>query len=163
MSLNVGKEVAALQRMSVPELRARYAEVFGETTRVRHKAYLVKRIIWRLQAIAEGDLSERAKRRAAELANDADLRLTAPAPKSHSIQANTERAALSPTCNKGMPMAGAVLTRSYKGRLIQVTVRHDGFEFDGDVYRSLSAVAKAITGTHWNGYHFFGLRKEEHA
>ena len=59
--LNVGKEVAALQRMTIKELRTKYAEVFGEATKARHKAWLVKRIAWRLQALAEGDLSERAR------------------------------------------------------------------------------------------------------
>src|SRR5262249_6209393 len=78
MHLNVGKEVAALQRMTVKDLRARYAEVFGEETPAHNKAWLVKRIAWRIQALAEGDLSERARRRAAELACDADLRLNPP-------------------------------------------------------------------------------------
>ena len=64
MTLNVGKELAALQRMTVDELRARYAEVFGEPTNGRHKDWLIKRIAWRMQALAEGDLSERARRRA---------------------------------------------------------------------------------------------------
>ena len=61
MNLNVGKELAALRRMTVGELRARYAEVFGETTNGRHKDWLIKRIIWRLQSLADGDLSERAR------------------------------------------------------------------------------------------------------
>jgi hypothetical protein len=64
MGLDVTKEVVALRRMTVPDLRRRYAEVFGEQTRCRHKEYLWRRIIWRLQAIEEGDLSERARRRA---------------------------------------------------------------------------------------------------
>ena len=76
MDLNVGKEVAALQRMTVKELRARYAEVFGEETLAQNRAWLVKRIAWRLQALAEGGLSERALRRATELADDADLQLS---------------------------------------------------------------------------------------
>src|SRR5262245_35057212 len=78
MELNVGKELAALQRLTVTELRTRYAQVFGEPTHANNRAWLVKRVIWRLQALAEGDLSERARRRAAELANDADLRLNPP-------------------------------------------------------------------------------------
>lgn len=78
MNLNVGKELAALRRMSVGDLRLRYAEVFGETTNTRHRDWLVKRIIWRMQATAEGDLTARARRRAAELANDADLRRRPP-------------------------------------------------------------------------------------
>ncbi len=56
-------------------------------------------------------------------------------------------------------MPGAVLTREYKGERISVTVLDKGFEYDGDVYRSLTAVARAVTGSHWNGYHFFGLNK----
>jgi hypothetical protein len=58
----------------------------------------------------------------------------------------------------GELMPGTVLTRPYKGRTITVTVRDDGFEFEGDVYRSLSAVAKAVTGSHWNGNYFFGVK-----
>src|SRR6266478_3907461 len=78
MQVNVAKEVAALESMTVAELRDKYAQVFGEETRVGNKAWLNKRVIWRLQTLAEGDLSERARRRAAELAQDADLRLFAP-------------------------------------------------------------------------------------
>jgi hypothetical protein len=78
MHVNVAREVAALRTMSVGELRAKYAQVFGEETRVGNKVWLVRRIVWRLQALAEGDLSERARRRAAELAQDADLRLSPP-------------------------------------------------------------------------------------
>lgn len=78
MELNVGKELAALNRMTVDTLRARYAEVFGESTNGRHKQWLVKRIIWPMQSLAEGDLTERARQRAAEIANDADIRRKAP-------------------------------------------------------------------------------------
>src|SRR4051794_8152806 len=78
MALNVDREVAGLQRMTVKKLRERYAETFGEMTRSGHKVWLIKRIIWRLQALAEGDLSERARQRAEELANEADLRLSPP-------------------------------------------------------------------------------------
>src|SRR5262249_29403754 len=70
--------IAALARQTVPELRQRYAALFGEATVARHKTWLVKRIAWRLQAVAEGELSERARQRALQLANDADLRLSPP-------------------------------------------------------------------------------------
>ncbi len=82
MELNIVNEVAALQRLSIGQLRQRFAEVFGETTNAGNKTWLIKRIAWRLQALAEGDLSERARRRAEELARDADLRLNPPRPKS---------------------------------------------------------------------------------
>src|SRR5215218_2115081 len=77
----IEQEVAKLQKLPVPKLRERYAEAFGEPTRTANKAWLVKRIAWRLQAMSEGDLSERARKRAAELANDADLRLNPPKPR----------------------------------------------------------------------------------
>src|SRR2546423_13843758 len=70
--------IAALQRLTMQELRVRYAELFGETTSVKNRTWLLRRVAWRLQCLAEGDLSERARQRAAELANDADLRITVP-------------------------------------------------------------------------------------
>ena len=78
MHLDLAAEIAALPRLRVSELRAKFVTVFGEPTPSHNKVWLVKRIAWRLQAQAEGDLSERARQRAAELAADADLRLSAP-------------------------------------------------------------------------------------
>ena len=75
---NLATEIAALPRLRVSELRAKFAAVFGEATPSHNKVWLVKRLAWRLQAQSEGDLSERARRRAVELAADADLRLSAP-------------------------------------------------------------------------------------
>jgi Protein of unknown function (DUF2924) len=76
VELNIFNEVAALQRLTIGQLRQRFSEVFGEATSASNRTWLVKRIAWRMQALAEGDLSQRARRRAAELAQDADLRLT---------------------------------------------------------------------------------------
>lgn len=78
MSLDIVHEVKVLKTMTVGELREKYREVFGEESRSWNKPFLWKRIAWRLQALAEGDLSERARRRAEELANDADLRIRPP-------------------------------------------------------------------------------------
>src|SRR2546421_6696168 len=73
--------ISALQRLTMHELRVRYAELFGETTSAKNRTWLLGRVAWRLQCLAEGDLSERARQRAAELANDADLRITTPRAK----------------------------------------------------------------------------------
>ena len=81
MEVNIVNEVAALQRLSVGQLRQRFAELFGEATNASNRTWLIKRIAWRLQALAEGDLPERARQRAAELARDTDLRLNPPQPK----------------------------------------------------------------------------------
>ena len=152
MSPNVARELAALQRLTVPQLRLRYAEAFGETTNANNRAWLVKKIAWRLQALAEGGLSERALRRAAELANDADLR--ANPPKDMPIPM-PEMPAPRPHADDRLPAPGTVLTRPYKGAVPQVKVLADGFEYQGQVYPSLSAVAKAITGSLCNGFLFF--------
>ena len=71
-------EIENLRRATLAELRERYREVFQEETRSRHRGHLFRRIAWRLQALAEGDLPERARRRAQQIAQDADLRMIAP-------------------------------------------------------------------------------------
>ncbi len=155
MHLNVAKEVAALKRMTMKELRDKYAEVFGEPTRAGNRIWLVKRIAWRLQALAEGDLSERARRRAAELANDADFRIartatasTRAGPGRRASPGETTRTASrhgSPDAGhgpdprlQGRDAAGAGLGRRLRVRGQRSTPRS-------------AAVAKAITGAHWNG------------
>ena len=156
MQLNVAKEVAALKRLTTRELRARYADAFGEATTANNKAWLVKRIAWRLQVQAEGGLTERARRRAAELANDADLRLSPPREKAASVAPEfTETTAPRGPGDARLPLPGTILIRVYKAESLQVQVLAQGFEFEGAVYPSLSAVAKAITGQHCNGFHFF--------
>ena len=158
MQLNIAKEVAAMQRMTTKELRARYAEIFGEHTNANNKAWLIKRIAWRLQAQAEGGLSERARRRAAALANDADLRLSPPkVPAADAARERTTTGVLGGKGDTRVPPPGSVITRLYKGEALQVKVLDDGFEFEGQTYRSLSALAKVITGQHYNGFVFFGL------
>jgi len=157
MHVNVAKEMAALRAMSVGELRAKYAQVFGEETRAGNKTWLARRIIWRVQALAEGDLSERARRRAAELAQDADLRLSPPrVAKNASVSANGNgKASRRIPMDGRLPLPGTILTRWYKGQTLKVQVLRHGFEYEGRVYKSLSAAAKAITGSHTSGYLFF--------
>ena len=161
MQLHIGKELAVLQRMTTRELRVKYAEVFGEETRATNRTWMIKRIAWRLQAMAEGGLSERAQRRAAELANDADLRTTVPKAHAETISTATAGAkALTTGRDRRLPMPGTVLTRKYKESLLLVKVLDEGFEFAGMAYPSLSAVAKVITGSHCNGFLFFGLTRK---
>src|SRR5262245_54655998 len=137
MSLNVTKELAELRRMSVGQLRERFAAVFGEATSARHKEWLVRRIIWRLQAKAEGDLSERARTRACELANEADLRVTAPKRESPSSGTGHTRTATLRISNESrLPLPGTILTRPYKGQTLQVRVLSQGFEYEGTVFKS---------------------------
>jgi hypothetical protein len=155
VELNIVNEVAALQRLSVGQLRQRFAELFGETTKASNRTWLIKRIAWRLQALAEGDLSQRARRRAAELARDADLRLNPPQRQANTTTLPPEPASIPAPVDQRLPPPGTILTRPYKGQPLQVQVLTEGFAYGGRVYASLSAVAKAITGSHTNGFLFF--------
>lgn len=158
MQIDIDTEVTELRRMTTSELSERYAQVFGEETRTRHKPYLIRKIAWRMQAMAEGDLSTRARHRAEELARDADVRVMPPkdglsvatVPLPNTVTANND---------PRLPSPGTAITRKYKGRTIQVVVLVDGFEYAGERYASLSAVAKAITGSHVNGFRFFNLKE----
>ena len=160
MELNIVNEVATLQRLSVGQLRQRFAELFGEATQASNRTWLVKRIAWRLQALAEGDLSERARKRAAELARDADLRLNPPQRQATATTATPEPVRAPAPVDPRLPPPGTLITRPYKGQLVQVHVLTDGFAYAGRVYASLSAVAKAITGSHCNGFLFFHLTNQ---
>lgn len=146
--------------MSAEQLRQKHQEVFGEPSRSGHREYLFRRIAWKIQALAEGDLSERARRRAEELARNTDLRTTAPrviAEATPGPERTIRSESLPVAADERLPMPGAVLTRKFKGRTYLVTVLPAGFEMDGQIYKSLTAAAYAITGSHWNGYLFFNL------
>jgi hypothetical protein len=155
MTDGMAHELAALARMTTKQLREKYLAVFDEESRSSHKQWLVRRIAWRLQALAEGDLSERARRRAAELADDSQVRVTPP--KTVVIPLLAGREDVAPAIDPRLPPPGTCMTRSYKGRTVEVRVVADGFQYDGRRYKSLSAVARAITQTHCNGFRFFGL------
>lgn len=156
MQLNMAKEMAALERMTVGELQRKYAEICGETTASRHRAYLIRRIAWRTQA-AEGGLSERALARAAELVDPAEARVTPPRARRASTTPPPLDPAPASLSDPRLPPVGSALTRVYRGRTVAATVLVNGFEFEGERYASLSALAKAITGSHINGFRFFGL------
>ena len=102
-----------------------------------------------------GHSARRARRRAAELARDADLRLNPPQSKANTTPTPPEPASIPAPLDQRLPPPGTILTRPYKGQLVQVQVLTEGFAYGGRVYASLSAVAKAITGSHCNGYLFF--------
>jgi hypothetical protein len=156
-------EIAALRSLKTRALKARYRELFGEDSRSSNPTHLVRRIAWRLQAIASGDLSERARARAAELARDADLRLQPTPEVCRQIRA-TDGPQIRSASDPRIPPVGETLTREYRGHTIAVKIVAEGCEWNGRVYGSLSAVAWHATGTRWNGYAFFRLNgKVEHA
>lgn len=148
------EQIAAIQRMSRSELRALWLATFGEEPRSGNNVWMRKRLCWGIQAQQLGGLSEAAKKRIEELTPLALASMpwgfrSFPERDTAVSLVERGRSALTP---------GTVLTRKYKGKTIVVTVRDNGkFEYGGAIYGSLSAVAKAVTGSHWNGNLFFGI------
>jgi hypothetical protein len=153
-------QIEGLRRASITILRQKYEELFQEATRCPNRKHLFRRIAWRLQALAEGDLSERARTRAHQIARDIDVRIIGPR---GFLSTAGERVDMTKgnrrERDRRLPPPGAVLTRKWQGRTILVTVLADGFRYDNRQYSSLSAIAVAITGTRWNGLAFFGLTR----
>jgi hypothetical protein len=165
---SIAAQVVALQRLNIAELRERWKELTGEETTQRNRAYLVKRCAWELQRQHfGGELSPEAKARLHELQEE--FRTTPPTEWFRGARHNRAPA---PSSTKGpppvraakAPKVGTVLARDYKGQRVTVTVRGDReFEYRGEIYRSLSAVAAAVTGSHCSGVAFFKAsnRKED--
>ncbi|MBE0566069.1 MAG: DUF2924 domain-containing protein [Krumholzibacteria bacterium] len=151
---SIAAQVAALQTMTVEQLRSRWKEVFGEETRQRHRQHLIKRLARQLQDDGPGLTPEE------EAKVDryrAMLKQMPPEKWFPGARHNRPKhPALTPKRRSLKP--GSVLTRVWDGTEIAVTVREDGqFDYAGKTYRSLSAVAKAVTNCSWNGWRFFGL------
>ncbi len=157
MTRHIDEEIADLRQMTAEQLRARHGEVCPAPACSPHKQHLVRRIAWWLQALAEGDLSQRARLRAEQLVRDADPLTARPPPPPAT---STARAAAARR-DLRLPPPGTLLVRCYRGQTLEVKVLTRGFEYDDRIYASLTAVAREITGKHWNGYHFFGLGKEK--
>jgi hypothetical protein len=160
MNNALATELATLGNLSVNELAKRFESLFGEECRSRHKRYLVRRIAWRMQANAEGGLTERARQRAEELGNDAEIRVTPPREKASSLDAPAS-IKIEPSRDPRLPPVGNWIEREYKGQVLRVLVLADGFEYEGRRYRSLSAIAKVVTDSHLNGYMFFRLWRKQ--
>lgn len=150
-------EAERLRTAPLSVLVSRYQELFGEPPRTRRRICLFRRVIWRLQANQLGGLSQRALDRAVAIADDRDLRLTAPQPRRpHAPPTKATR-------DPRLPLPGVVLKRRFGGDEVAVKVLVTGFEYQGRKFASLSGVAECITGTRWNGFVFFGLQRRKHA
>ena len=162
MQSNVTDQIDALRRMTVADLKVKWRELYGEDTRSCNRAYLWRRLAWRVQELAYGGLSERAKARIEELNRDDDLRMLPPRgwhPSAGNGGLPAPETPRQPLRDLRLPKPGSTLSRQYRGHEIRVLVLEDGFEYEGRRYASLSALAREITGQRWNGMLFFGLTK----
>jgi len=156
----IRQEIEALRNLTTAQLKQKYREVFGDESRSSHKQFLFRRIAWRIQANAWGGLSERARQRALEIAEDADLRIRAPRNflREPVDDGRTMETRLKPSLGPRLPLPGIPLIRRYQGKDIVVHVRpDDGFECNGWIYTSLSRAVTEATGTRWNGFAFYNL------
>jgi Protein of unknown function (DUF2924) len=164
MDKTVIRSIEELGGSRIPALKKRYRELFGEESKSSNKQFLFRRIAWRLQANAEGDLSERARRRIGDIADDRDLRVRAP--KEFVARQDFGSPSIDrkgPPKDYRLPGPGTLLTRRLGDRQIVVKVLSEGFEYESRRYRSLSAIAREVTGTRWNGLLFFGLAERRDA
>lgn len=146
---SITRELNEIRKMDVARLVKKYRKVFGHEPRVKHKEHLQRKIAWKVQEQRFGGLSDAAQRKLDELIGELDL------PFDKGKKAVT--AALKRTRKPDEPAVGTVITRAWRGQDIHVHVVDNGFEWDGVVYKSLSAVARAVTGTRWNGRLFFRM------
>ncbi|MBB4264293.1 MULTISPECIES: DUF2924 domain-containing protein [unclassified Bradyrhizobium] len=137
-------QILALKSAPVGTLKARWRELFGSEPPPYNRRFLESRLAYRIQELAYGGLSADTVRRLEALA--ADL----PSKGSKRVRHK----------NSDRPVSGTRLIREWKGVEHRVTVRDADFEYQGRPYKSLSAVARAITGTRWNGLVFFGLKSQ---
>lgn len=143
---SVLRQMALLQSMSLEQLREKWLDLYGGQPPQYKKQFLVKRLGYRIQELFYGGLSERAKTHLGQVAKG-DLVATV------NRRIPEERKA-----NETI-LPGTRLVRIWNDQRYEVTVQAEGYEFDGRTFRSLSAVAREITGTRWNGKVFFGLKK----
>ncbi len=124
------EEIESLRRLTAGGLREKYLEVFGEESRSGHKQFLFRRIAWRIQANALGGLSERARQRALEIADDADLRIRAPKNflQMPLDETRTSESRCLASADPRLPLDGSDLKRHFRGKDIVVRVREEGFE-----------------------------------
>jgi hypothetical protein len=140
MSDTVLAQIAALKGKSTPELREMWRALFDKEAPVLGRRYLEDRLAFRIQELRFGGVSDRARRKLDALADQLE-------PKAARRR------------DPGRLLPGTELRRQWQGVEHVIRVREHDFEYNGRPYRSLSAVARAVTNTRWNGWLFFGLRR----
>ena len=140
--------LAALKTTPTPDLKVQWRELFDSEPPPFNRQYLVTRLAYRIQELAYGGLKRETIRRLEALGEQLD---------GGNITTRRIRA------DRDRPITGTRLLREWQGVEQIVTVTQGGFEWQGRPYQSLSAIARAITGTRWNGWVFFGLKNHRKA
>jgi hypothetical protein len=153
MNESVLRQIAELQHLSYEELKKRWEMLYGGAPPAYNKTFIIKRLAYRIQELAYGGLSEQAQAKMRKA-------LDAYGFDENGCDRTTRQTRREKMRRQEMPVSGTRLVRNWNGKRYEVIVVPGGFEYEGKKYRSLTAVTKAITGTHWNGKAFFGFRND---
>lgn len=154
MKESVLKQIAQLQKLSYEELKERWEMLYGGTPPAYNRTFIIKRLAYRIQELACGGLSQGAHAKMREVLQNYGF-------DKNGCDCSVRQTDREKMRRKEMPVSGTRLVRNWNGRRYEVTVVPGGFEYEGRKYRSLTAITKAITGTHWNGRAFFGFRNDK--
>ena len=143
MTDTIVARIAALKAAPTPDLRTMWRDLFETEPPRQNRRFLESRLAYRIQELEYGELKPSIVERLEALGEELD---------GGNVEVRKRR-------TDDRPIAGTRLIREYQGVEHCATVLADGFEYRGRPYKSLSAIARAITGTRWNGWVFFGIRR----
>lgn len=150
MQENISAQIEALKTTGTAQLSELYRQYFDDKAAPGNRTFLIRQIAYQIQEKALGGLSTSAKDRIRELIQAYDP-INKLAIKTSSPDRTGGR-------DNRLPTPGSFITKKYKGKRIDVKVLEQGFEYQSTIYSNLSAVAEAVTGAHWNGFAFFGVK-----
>jgi len=157
MKENVSEQIQGLKNAPLSTIQERYKELFNVAEApCANKPYLIKKIAYKLQEMAHGDLSDDAKMQIIDLIEKYDP-INNKALRPQVVSGGKNVVAIPFLRDKRLPIPGTAIQKKYKGQDYLVKVLEKGFEYKDKYYKSLSAVAYEITGAHWNGFSFFGF------
>jgi len=149
-------QIMALRENSLGELKTKYEELFpAQKAPSNNKVFLWRKITYRLQELEYGGISAEAQSKIQQLIQQYDPINNKALRPDAAIEKQPKKKDLSR--DKRLPIPGTVITKEYKGIKLQIKILGAGFEYNGKIYKSLTAIAKEVTGAHWNGYLFFNL------
>jgi hypothetical protein len=156
MEKAINAKIAALKNKAIPELQKEFKALFnGQKASSDNKVYLIRRIAYQLQELEYGRLSQKAQNRLKELIALYDpVNNKAIRPK---VSVETQARTKTRGRDTRLPIPGTIITKDYRSKKHQVKILEKGFEYEGKIYKHLTAIADKITGAHWNGYNFFNL------
>ena len=149
-------EIMKLKEKSLDELKAKYEELFpGRQAPSNNKVFLWRKIAYKIQELEYGGVSAEAQSKIEQLIQQYDPINNKALRPDAAIENQPKKRSLSR--DKRLPIPGTVIIKEYKGIKLEIKILESGFEYHNKVYKSLTAIAKEVTGAHWNGYLFFNL------